>query len=123
MRCRRSRRHVVLCSLLSETTSRVASKHAAVGLMRTTALEGAPFGIRVNAINPGPIETRMMRAIEEGAAPGAAEQAKSAFEAMIPMKRYGTPEDVARLALFFASEESRYCTGGVYSIDGGFSAT
>jgi NAD(P)-dependent dehydrogenase (short-subunit alcohol dehydrogenase family) len=91
--------------------------------MRTAALEGAAFGIRVNSINPGPIETRMMRAIEAGSAPGAPEQAKAALQAMIPLQRYGTPEDVAGLALFLASDESRYCTGGVYSVDGGFSAS
>jgi NAD(P)-dependent dehydrogenase (short-subunit alcohol dehydrogenase family) len=55
------------------------------------------------------------------AAPGAAAGAKTAFEAMIPAKRYGTADEVASLALFLASDESRYISGGTYSIDGGMS--
>ncbi|KMO30572.1 SDR family NAD(P)-dependent oxidoreductase [Methylobacterium aquaticum] len=98
------------------------SKHAVVGLMRCAALEGAAQGIRVNTIHPSPIETRMMHAIEEGAAPGAAETAKAGFSARIPAGRYGTPEEVADLALFLASDESRFCSGGAYSVDGAMSA-
>lgn len=100
----------------------IASKHAVIGLMRTAALEGAPFGIRVNTVNPAPIETRMMRALEEGFAPGAAQQAKQRIATSVPLQRYGTPEEVAQLMLFLASDESRYCTGGVYMVDGGMSA-
>ena len=99
-----------------------ASKHAVLGLMRCAALEGAPHGIRVNTIHPSPIETRMMRAIEEGAAPGAADAAKAGFAARIPAGRYGTPEEVAALALFLASDESGFCSGGAYSVDGAMSA-
>ena len=100
----------------------VTSKHAVIGMMRSAVLEGTPLGIRVNTIHPAPIETRMMRSIEEGAAPGAADQAKITFEGMIPAKRYGTPDEVANLALFLASDESRYISGGTYSVDGGMSA-
>ncbi|KTS38644.1 oxidoreductase [Methylobacterium indicum] len=99
-----------------------ASKHAVLGLMRCAALEGAAYGIRVNTIHPSPIETRMMRAIEEGAAPGAAEAAKAEFAARIPAGRYGTPEEVAALALFLAGDESGFCSGGAYSVDGAMSA-
>jgi NAD(P)-dependent dehydrogenase (short-subunit alcohol dehydrogenase family) len=98
------------------------SKHAVVGLMRSAALAGATHGIRVNTVNPAPIETRMMRSIEAGFAPEAPERAKAEREARIPMRRYGLPEEVARLALFLASDESSYCTGGVYMVDGGFTA-
>ncbi|MDP4027098.1 SDR family NAD(P)-dependent oxidoreductase [Methylobacterium sp. NEAU 140] len=98
------------------------SKHAVVGLMRCAALEGAAHGIRVNTIHPSPIETRMMRAVEEGAAPGAPETAKAGFSALIPAGRYGTPEEVANLALFLASDDSGFCSGGLYSIDGAMSA-
>ena len=98
------------------------SKHAIMGLMRSAALAGAAHGIRVNTVNPSPIETRMMRSIEAGFAPEAPERAKTEREARIPMKRYGLPEEVARLALFLASDESSYCTGGVYMIDGAFTA-
>jgi NAD(P)-dependent dehydrogenase (short-subunit alcohol dehydrogenase family) len=99
----------------------VTSKHAVVGMMRSAVLECTPAGVRINTIHPAPIETRMMRAIEEGAAPGAAAQAKQGFETMIPAGRYGTPEEVASLALFLASDESRFCSGGLYSVDGGLS--
>jgi NAD(P)-dependent dehydrogenase (short-subunit alcohol dehydrogenase family) len=99
-----------------------ASKHAVVGLMRSAALAGAPHRIRVNTVNPGQIETRMMRSIEAGIDPAAPERVKAEREGRIPMKRYGTPEEVARLALFLASEESAYCTGGTYMVDGGWTA-
>jgi 3alpha(or 20beta)-hydroxysteroid dehydrogenase len=100
----------------------VTSKHAVVGMMRTAALECAPLKIRVNTVNPAPIETRMMRSLEDGFAPGQAPQAKQQILAGIPMARYGTAEEVAHLMLFLASDESRYCTGGVYMVDGGISA-
>jgi len=103
------------------------SKHAVIGLMRAAALECAPMGIRVNTVNPAPIETRMMRSVEEmcaSAAGGAAtvEQIKQSFASRIPLQRYGAPEEVARLMLFLASDESSFCTGGVYMVDGGMSA-
>lgn len=100
----------------------VASKHAVIGMMRSAALEYGSMGIRVNTINPGPIETRMMRSIEEMAAPGAGAQVKAGFEAQVALKRYGLPEEVARLMLFLASDESSYITGNTYVIDGGFTA-
>ena len=101
----------------------VASKHADVGIMRTAALECAETGIRVNAVNPAPIETRMMRSLEKGLMPESPSEAKEAFQEMMPIGRYGTPEDVAQMMLFLASDESQYCTGGVYMVDGGTSAT
>jgi NAD(P)-dependent dehydrogenase (short-subunit alcohol dehydrogenase family) len=100
----------------------ITSKHAVIGLMRTAALEGAEHNIRVNTVNPSPIETRMMRSLEEGFAPGAAMHAKERIAATVPLQRYGSPEEVANLMLFLASDESRYCTGGVYMVDGGISA-
>jgi NAD(P)-dependent dehydrogenase (short-subunit alcohol dehydrogenase family) len=100
----------------------ITSKHAVIGLMRTAALEGAEHNIRVNTVNPSPIETRMMRSLEEGFAPGAAMHAKERIAATVPLRRYGTPEEVANLMLFLASDEGRYCTGGVYMVDGGISA-
>lgn len=103
------------------------SKHAVIGLMRTAALECAPMGIRVNTVNPAPIETRMMRSLEEmrtSTAGWAAtvEQIKQGIASRIPLQRYGAPEEVARLMLFLASDESSFCTGGVYMVDGGTSA-
>jgi NAD(P)-dependent dehydrogenase (short-subunit alcohol dehydrogenase family) len=98
-----------------------ASKHAAVGLMRTAALEGAAHNIRVNTVNPAPIDTRMMRSLEAGFMPTRPEAAKAVLAQRIPMQRYGTAEEVADLMLFLASDESRYCTGGIYTVDGGMS--
>ena len=104
------------------------SKHAVVGLMRTAALEGAPDGIRVNTVHPAPIETRMMRSIEEmrvAAMDDSAvtvEVAKQSFADRIPLGRYGNPEEVARMMLFLASDDSSFSTGGMYMVDGGRSA-
>ena len=100
----------------------IASKHAVVGIMRSAAIECAKHGIRVNTINPGPIQTRMIDAIEEGYAPGATQIVRDKMEASLPMRRYGAPEEVAQLALFLACEESSYCTGTTFPIDGGMSA-
>jgi NAD(P)-dependent dehydrogenase (short-subunit alcohol dehydrogenase family) len=106
----------------------VTSKHAVIGMMRTAALECAPLGIRVNTVNPAPIETRMMRSLEEMRVAAAdslevtVERTKQAYEARIPLQRYGDPEEVAKLMLFLASDESSFCTGGVYMVDGGRSA-
>ena len=100
----------------------VTSKHAVIGMMRTAALECASLGIRVNSVNPAPIETRMMRSLEEGLTPGEAQRAREAITARIPLRRYGTPGEVARLMLFLASDDSQFCTGGVYMADGGLSA-
>ncbi len=101
----------------------VTSKHAVIGMMRTAALECAPLKIRVNTVNPAPIETRMMRSLEEQFAPGHAGQAKEQLQSAIPLGRYGHPEEVADVMLFLASDQSSYCTGGVYMVDGGTSAS
>ena len=100
----------------------ITSKHAEVGLMRAAAMECSPWGIRVNTVNPAPTETRMMRSLEEQYFPGAASTAKQGILDAIPLKRYATPEEVAQLMLFLASDESQYCTGGIYMVDGGMSA-
>jgi NAD(P)-dependent dehydrogenase (short-subunit alcohol dehydrogenase family) len=101
----------------------VASKHAVIGLVKSAAIELAPLGVRINTVNPGPIENRMMRSIEEQAAPGAAAAVKEKFLGMVPLHRYGTNEEIARLVLFLASDEASYCTGNVYVADGGFVAS
>jgi NAD(P)-dependent dehydrogenase (short-subunit alcohol dehydrogenase family) len=100
----------------------VTSKHAVIGLMRTAASELAPLGIRVNTVNPGPIENRMMRSIEGQAAPGHGDAVKAGFTKQIPMGRYGTNDEIAALAVFLASDESSYCTGSIFLADGGFTA-
>jgi NAD(P)-dependent dehydrogenase (short-subunit alcohol dehydrogenase family) len=98
----------------------VTSKHAVIGLMRSAAKECAAMNIRVNTVNPSPVETRMMRSLEEGLLPGSAEAAKQAMVAAIPMGRYGAPEEIARVMLFLASDDSAWVTGSVYMADGGY---
>ncbi len=98
----------------------VTSKHAVIGMMRSAALEGAPLGIRVNTVNPSPVNTRMMRSLEEGMAPGAGETVKASLEQGIPLGRYGEPDDIAKVMLFLASDESDFVTGSVYMADGGY---
>ena len=101
----------------------VTSKHAVIGLMRSAAAEGAPFNIRVNTVNPSPVETRMMRSLEEGFAPGGVpgggEAVRQSMAASIPLGRYGSPEEIARVMLFLASDDSSWVTGSVYMADGG----
>lgn len=100
----------------------IASKHAVFGMVKTAALELAETGIRVNAIGPGPIDNRMMSSLESQFNPEDQAAAHEFVLASVPMKRYGTNEEVANLALFLASDESTYCTGGIHMIDGGFTA-
>jgi NAD(P)-dependent dehydrogenase (short-subunit alcohol dehydrogenase family) len=98
------------------------SKHAVLGLVKSAALELAPHRIRVVAINPGPIENRMMRSIEQQASPSAPEAVKAGFTAKVPLGRYGTNEEIASLAVFLASDEASYCTGTAFVADGGYLA-
>lgn len=99
-----------------------ASKHAVYGLVKTSALELAESHIRVNAIGPGPIDNRMIHSIEMQMAPEDSESLRENIEAMIPMKRYGTEQEVANMALFLASDDSSYCSGSMHMVDGGFIA-
>ena len=100
----------------------IASKHAVYGLVKTAALEFGAFGIRVNAIGPGPIDNRMIRSIETQLSPDDPDAMREGFSQLIALKRYGTNEEVANLALFLASDEASYCTGSIHMIDGGFTA-
>ncbi len=96
-----------------------ASKHAVVGIMRSVAIECARDNIRVNAVNPRPVDTRMMRSIEEGYA--SADAKRRIVDASL-MQRYARPDEVASMIAFLASDEASYCNGGVYPIDGGNAA-
>jgi NAD(P)-dependent dehydrogenase (short-subunit alcohol dehydrogenase family) len=97
-----------------------ASKHAVIGLMRSAAIEGASKRIRVNTVNPSPIDTPMIASLEQMR--GLAGRNDQPMARATPLGRYGTPEEVASLMLFLASDESSFCTGGVYMVDGGVSA-
>lgn len=100
----------------------VASKHAVVGMMRTAALEGAAKNIRVNSVNPSPVETDMARALESGLDPRSPEQGRRYLQGRSPLGRYAAPEEVAALMAFLASDEARFITGTVHMIDGGRTA-
>ena len=100
----------------------VTSKHAVVGLMRSAALAGAEYNIRVNTVNPSPVETRMMRSLEAGMMPDDLNAAHDMMSANIPLGRYAEPVDIATMMLFLASDEGAFMTGGVYMADGGSSA-
>lgn len=98
----------------------VMSKHAVIGLTRSVANELAPLGIRVNAVLPGTINTRMMRQIEQNSGAGA--DYKKANEQATPMGRYGEPEEVAAVMNFLLSDEASFVTASLYTVDGGMVA-
>ncbi|WAA09741.1 SDR family NAD(P)-dependent oxidoreductase [Fervidibacillus albus] len=95
------------------------SKHAVIGMTRVVAAEVAEHGIRINALAPGVINTRMMRQIEENTSPGAAKEVEKAYAESVPMKRYGNPDEVANVALFLLSDDSSYVTSSIYTVHGG----
>ena len=88
-----------------------ATKWALRGMTRGAAQELGPFGIRVNAVLPGTIESQMIEGLD-----------RDAMASAIPLRRIGVPEDVARLTLWLASDESSYATGAEFLIDGGMKA-
>jgi NAD(P)-dependent dehydrogenase (short-subunit alcohol dehydrogenase family) len=92
------------------------SKHAVEGLTKSAALEAAAFGVRVNAVAPGPTETAML-----GRLTGSAEK-KAAFFAAVPLKRGGRPEEIADAIVFVASEKAAFITGQIIRVNGGKTA-
>lgn len=100
----------------------ITSKHALTGMTKAAAIEAAAHGVRVNSVHPSPVNTRMMRSLEAGFAPGHAAEAKAQLEKSIPLGRYGESQDIANLVLFLASDESSFITGAQYRIDGGMGA-
>ncbi|WP_010676993.1 SDR family NAD(P)-dependent oxidoreductase [Bacillus timonensis] len=100
-----------------------ASKHAVIGLTKTASVEVAGKGIRVNAICPAPVNTRMMEELDSIKSPDDPGKARRTYEQKIPLRRYAEPAEIAELVLFLCSDKSSYITGGVYEIDGGLTAT
>jgi NAD(P)-dependent dehydrogenase (short-subunit alcohol dehydrogenase family) len=93
-----------------------ASKHAVEGLTKSAALEGARSGVRVNAVAPGPTETGMLNRFT-----GTAER-KAALAKTVPLGRVGEPGEIARAAVFLASEKASFITGQILTADGGKTA-
>lgn len=93
-----------------------ASKWGVRGLTRSGALDLGPLGIRVNSVHPGSVDTPMIRM------EGVPTEAYEPFYKRLPIPRLGTPDDVAKLVLFLASDESSYCSGTEFVVDGGQTA-
>jgi 3alpha(or 20beta)-hydroxysteroid dehydrogenase len=92
-----------------------ASKFAVRGMTKVAAIELAPLGIRANSIHPGGVDTPLLTQ-------GGGAELIAMVEQYIPMRRVATPEEIAALALFLASDESSYCTGTEFVADGGLGA-
>jgi NAD(P)-dependent dehydrogenase (short-subunit alcohol dehydrogenase family) len=93
-----------------------ASKHAVEGLTKSAALEGAAFGVRVNAVAPGPVETAMLDRFTGNP------DRKAGLVAGIPLKRAGRPEEIANAIVFAASSRASFITGQIIDVNGGRSA-
>lgn len=107
---------------VAKLSAYVASKHAVMGLTRTAAAEWASHGIRTNSVNPGPTEGRMIDAVFKGLAPGGSADIAKRIAGGIPSGRCGTPEDVAGVVAFLASDDACHVNGAFLSVDGGQAA-
>ena len=101
----------------------VASKHAVLGITKVASTDVAGLGVRVNAVCPGPVETRMMRSLESQRMPNDPEAAHKAYSASTPTGRYALPEEVANVVLYLCSDLSGDVTGTQLVIDGGRSGS
>jgi NAD(P)-dependent dehydrogenase (short-subunit alcohol dehydrogenase family) len=93
-----------------------ASKHAIEGLTQSAALEAAEFGVRVNVVAPGPIDTGMLTRFTGN------DERKAGLVASVPLKRMGRPEEIAQTIVFLASDKASFSTGATFAADGGKSA-
>ena len=101
--------------------SYIASKWAVRGMTKAVAMEMGPFGIRVNSIHPGHVVTEL--GLPDGVDPSMISEMVEGHTARhAPMQRTGTPQEIAAMAVFLASDESSYCTGSEFVVDGGFTA-
>ncbi|MGC9671398.1 SDR family NAD(P)-dependent oxidoreductase [Planosporangium sp. 12N6] len=100
----------------------VAAKHAVVGLTRSAAIEGARDGIRVNAVAPGPTQTRIMDAVADSFNAASPAAAREKLTAANPSRRFAEPAEVAEAVMWLLGEKSGYVTGTVMPVDGGLTA-
>jgi NAD(P)-dependent dehydrogenase (short-subunit alcohol dehydrogenase family) len=100
----------------------ITAKHAQTGLMRCLAKELAPRRIRVNTINPGPIDNGFQLAVEDKLGSIIGRDGTEFFNDIIPLHRHGKPEEIARSVLYLASDDSSFVTGAMLAVDGGMSA-
>jgi NAD(P)-dependent dehydrogenase (short-subunit alcohol dehydrogenase family) len=98
-----------------------AAKHALHGLSKTTAIEYAAQGVRVNVVCPGAHLTPMLQGVFEKISPGAPEKAQAMYSARIPVGRIGDPSECARAIVWLLSDAASYVTGAVLTVDGGLS--
>jgi NAD(P)-dependent dehydrogenase (short-subunit alcohol dehydrogenase family) len=101
----------------------VASKHGVIGLTKSVSGEVARQGIRVNAVLPGPVDTRMIHSIEQMINPADSEAVGARYQSSIPMGRYATVDEIASTVLFLCSDFASGITGAQYVVDGGRTAT
>jgi NAD(P)-dependent dehydrogenase (short-subunit alcohol dehydrogenase family) len=100
---------------LRTSSAYVAAKHGVIGLTKTAAVEFAEQAIRVNAVCPGYIETRMTAPSRESRS--------AAVIARTPMRRYGQPREIAEMVVWLCSDRATYVTGAAYEVDGGMTAS
>src|SRR5271167_2123754 len=101
----------------------VASKHAVIGLTKTAAGEVARSGVRVNAVCPGPVDTRMIHSLEAQLNPSDPASVGRRYQSAIPIGRYVTPDEIANTVLFLCSDLASAITGAQYVVDGARTAT
>jgi len=94
-----------------------ASKHAVEGLTKAAALEGAAFGVRVNAVAPGPIDTELLNRFTGNA------ERKAGLIAGVPLKRAGKPDEIAQAITYLASDKASFVTGQILGVNGGKTAS
>src|SRR5213592_4551987 len=121
LRVMQAQGHGSIVNLSSTTGSKAApgasvytaSKHAVEGLTKSAALEAAAFGVRVNAVAPGPVETEMLNRFTRSA------ERKAGLIAGVPLKRSGTPQEIAQTIVFITSDKASFITGHIIAVDGG----